>query len=116
VSVVAHVVLFRPRVELTQNERIALADSFSRALGEIPGIRRASVGRRVTHGRPYEQLMRENYEFAAVLEFDDVAALTSYLQHPAHEDLGERFFASFDAALIYDYVMTDSRQGLKALV
>ena len=113
---VAHVVLFRPRAGLTQDERIALADSFSRALGEIPGIRRASVGRRVTHGRPYEQLMREHYEFAAVLEFDDLAALTAYLQHPAHEELGERFFASFDAALIYDYEMTDSTQGVTALV
>jgi hypothetical protein len=116
VSVVAHVVLFRPRAGLTDDERMALVDSFSHALAEIPGIRRASVGRRITHGRPYEQLMQENYEFAAVLEFDDVAALASYLQHPAHEELGERFFASFDAALIYDYEMSDSTQGLRSLV
>jgi hypothetical protein len=114
--VVAHVVLFRPRAGLTRSERTALVDAFARALGEIPGIRRARVGKRVTHGRGYEQLMREDYEFAAVLEFDDVAALTSYLQHPAHEALGERFFASFDAALIYDYELTDGTQGLAALL
>jgi Stress responsive A/B Barrel Domain len=114
--VVAHIVLFRPRAGLTPDERTALVNAFSRALGEIPGIRRATVGKRVTHGRPYEQLMQENYEFAAVLEFDDLDALKAYLQHPAHEALGERFFASFDAALIYDYEMTEGTQGFAKLV
>jgi hypothetical protein len=110
--VVAHVVLFRPRAGLTRDERGILVESFSRALRDIPGIRRASIGRRVTHGRSYERLMEEDYEFAAVLEFDDLDGLTRYLQHPAHEDLGARFFASFAAALIYDYEMSDSAAGL----
>jgi hypothetical protein len=51
--------------------------------------------------------MPENYEFAAVLEFDDAAALEAYLRHPAHEELGRRFWASFDAALVYDYQLTE---------
>jgi hypothetical protein len=59
--------------------------------------------------------MTMNYEFAAVLEFDDVSALKAYLQHPAHEELGERFFASFDAALMYDYEMREGEEGLAAL-
>ncbi len=75
-----------------------------------------SVGRRVTHGRRYERLMDEDYEFAAVLEFDDLGALTQYLEHPAHDDLGQRFFASFEAALIYDYEMIDGVSGLAGLV
>ena len=100
---VAHIVLFRPRASLTSDERTALIDAFARALHEIPSIRRSYVGRRVTHGRGYEQLMKEDYEYAAVLEFDDMSGLLAYLQHPAHKDLGERFFASFDAALMYDY-------------
>ncbi len=111
---VAHVVLFRPRADLGAEERAALVASFSRALREIPGIRRTQVGRRVMHGRPYEQLMKENYEYAAVLEFDDLRALKAYLQHPAHEDLGQRFFASFEAALIYDYEMSDVWQPFRA--
>jgi hypothetical protein len=110
--VVAHVVLFRPRADLGIDERAALVASFARALREIPGIRRTRVGRRVTHGRPYEQLMQENYEYAAVLEFDDVRALEAYLQHPAHEELGKRFFASFEAALIYDYEMNETGAAL----
>jgi len=56
-------------------------------------------------GRPYEQLMSENYTHAAVIEFDDRVALQAYLEHPSHQDLATRFFGSFEAALIYDYEM-----------
>jgi hypothetical protein len=110
--VIAHVVLFRPRAGLREDERRALVESFSRALREIPGIRRTHVGRRITHGRPYEQLMKDDYEFAALLEFDDLSALAAYFEHPAHAELGERFFASLDAALIYDYEMSEGEAGL----
>jgi hypothetical protein len=108
---VAHLVLFRPRATLGEVDRAALSASFARALAEIPGVRRARVGRRVTHGRPYERLMAEHYEYAAVLEFDDVAGLKRYLEHPAHEELGARFFASFEVALIYDYEMRDAAEA-----
>jgi hypothetical protein len=114
--VVAHVVLFRPRAGLTPPESAALVEAFSRALRDIPGVRRARIGRRVTHGRSYEQRMHEDYGFAAVLEFDDLDGLTQYLQHPAHEDLGHRFFGSSEAALIYDYEMSDGVSGLAGLV
>jgi hypothetical protein len=59
--------------------------------------------------------MEEDYQFAAVLEFDDLRGLTQYLEHPAHEDLGQRFFASFEAALIYDFEMRDGVSGLAGL-
>ena len=110
---IAHIVLFRPKAQLSPDERSALVAAFARALRDIPAIRRSRVGRRVTHGRGYEQLMREDYEYVALLEFDDLAGLKAYLQHPAHEELAERFFASFDAALMYDYEISDG--GLAAL-
>jgi hypothetical protein len=113
--VIAHLVLFRPRPALTADERAALVAAFARALGDIPEIRRARIGRRVMHGRGYEQMMEENYSYAAVLEFDDLDALQRYLQHPAHAALGERFFASFESAVIYDYEMLDGADGLAAL-
>ena len=112
---VAHVVLFRPRAGLTRDERAALVEAFGRALRDIPGIRRANIGSRVRHGRAYEHSMEEDYQFAAVLEFDDLRGLTQYLEHPAHEDLGQRFFASFEAALIYDFEMRDGVSGLAGL-
>ena len=70
----------------------ALADALTVAIRDIPSVRRARIGRRVTHGRPYEQLMDVDYEYAAVLEFDDVDGLQAYLAHPAHEALAARFF------------------------
>jgi len=114
--VIAHLVLFRPRGELSASERESLADAFGAALREIPSVRRAQVGRRFTHGRGYEQLMRVNYEYAAVLEFDDAAGLLAYLEHPAHRDLGERFFSAFEEALMYDYELQEGHDGVAALL
>lgn len=109
---IAHIVLFTPRTDLAEAERRGLVDALSAAAREIPSIRRVRVGKRVRHGRPYESLMRANYEYAAVLEFDDVAGLEAYLEHPAHEALGARFFAAFEEALMYDFELEDSADGL----
>ena len=109
---IAHVVLFRPRPALSPTERLALVDAFVRAVRDIPSIRRSRVGKRITHGRGYEQLMRENYEYCAVLEFDDVTGLQAYLQHPAHEALAERFLAAFEIALMYDYELKEGENAL----
>ena len=103
---IAHVVLFKPKAGLDPAARERLAAAFERALREIPSIRRAHIGRRVTHGRAYEQLMTVDYAYAAILEFDDVAGLQTYLTHPAHDTLGALFFEAFDVALMYDYDMT----------
>jgi hypothetical protein len=105
---IAHVVLFKPRADLPAAEREALISSFERALREIPFISRARVGPRVTHGRPYESLMRVDYQYAAVLEFDGLASLKAYLEHPAHADLATRFFTAFEEALMYDFELTES--------
>ena len=104
---ITHVVLFRTRPDLSIDDRNALVESFSRALAEIPSIRRSRVGRRVTHGRGYEQLMREDYQYVALLDFDDIAGLYAYLEHPAHRELAERFFSAFETALMYDYTIDE---------
>jgi hypothetical protein len=114
--VVVHIVLFRPRPDLTAGEREALADAFAAALRDIPAIRRARVGRRITHGRGYEQLMAADYAYAAVLEFDDEAGLKAYLEHPAHQQLGERFFSAFAEALMYDYELAEAAEGAAQLL
>ena len=113
---IAHLVLFRPRADLSAAERQQLADAFAAALRAIPSIRRARVGRRVTHGAGYEPLMRANYEYAAILEFDDEDGLKAYLAHPAHQDLGQRFFMSFEEALMYDFALQDGIEGMRALL
>jgi|SRR5687767_11199866 len=104
---IAHVVLFRPRPDLTPDARAALTEAFEAAIREIPSIRRARVGRRVTHGRPYEALMRVDYEYAAILEFDDLSGLRAYLAHPTHDQLASRFFSASVDALMYDFELSD---------
>jgi hypothetical protein len=113
--VITHLVLFRPRDGLSPTERAQLIEALRNALRTIPSIRRARLGRRVTHGRPYEQSMR-HYEFAALLEFDDVTGLTAYLEHPAHDALAERFFKVVDEALMYDFQLGEGEDGLAIVV
>jgi hypothetical protein len=90
--VIVHVVLFSPKPDLQPSARRAMLDALVAASADIPSIRRFRVGRRVTHSLPgYEQMMRENYEFAAVIEFDDLEGLKTYLRHPSHADIGRHF-------------------------
>ena len=47
--------------------------------------------------------MPDAADFLVMLQFDDAAGLAAYLQHPAHQELGERFGDSLAAALVYDF-------------
>jgi len=112
---IIHVVLFHLKPGVTDDARDALAAALTRATREIPSIRRARVGARVTIGRAYEQLMTTDYSFAALLEFDDREGLQTYLDHGAHEQLAQRFYASVDHALTYDFEMWDSDEGIERI-
>ena len=102
-----HLVLFAPRPGLTRQEEGALAAAFERAVGDIPTVRSARVGRRVRHGASYEDGAGD-YPYAALLEFDDLAGLQAYLNHPAHRDLGARFQDSLRDARVFDYDTGDA--------
>jgi hypothetical protein len=105
--VIAHIVLLHPRADLTEDQRRDALDALSRAAGDVPEIRSFRLGRRIRHGLPgYEQKMAQDYEFALIIEVDDVEALTRYLRAPAHRALGELFSTATQAALAYDYDMT----------
>ena len=113
---IAHVVLFTPKRSLASAERQALGAAFSAAITQIPSVRRARIGRRVTHGRPYEQLMATDYSHAAVIEFDDLNGLEAYLNDPVHDRLAAVFFASFEHALMYDFDLDEGDRALDGLV
>lgn len=106
---VAHVVLFRPRPDITPADRQAMLDALEAAAAEIPSVRRFQIGTRLKHGPQYEQLMTEDYPYAAVIEFDDLPGLQAYLTHPRHQALGELFYQLLEKALAYDYEMGDYR-------
>jgi hypothetical protein len=107
--VIAHIVLFEPRPDLSDADRHELYEGLRAAARDIPAIRRLRVGPRVTHGLPgYEQMMRDAYSFAAVIEFENLDDLRAYLVHPAHERIGRHFLASSVRALAYDYLLADA--------
>ncbi len=49
--------------------------------------------------------MTRDFEYAAVMEFDDVEGLRQYLTHAVHESIGQFFTTAAAAALAYDYEM-----------
>jgi hypothetical protein len=113
---ILHIVLFKPKPNLDEDARRGLAKAFADAIDRIGSIKKARIGRRRTHGRPYEQLMHVDYTHAAILEFDDLAGLKAYLEHPVHDELGSQFFECFEQALMYDFDVRDGHAGLNALI
>lgn len=109
---IAHVILFSPKAGLSEAARHDLIGSLMEASSAIPSIQRFRVGRRVRHGLPgYEQMMQDDYEFAAVIEFTDLDGLKSYLAHPAHAAIGRHFTVSAAKSLAYDYGLVDAADG-----
>ena len=101
---IAHIVLLQPRPDLTEDQRRAALDTLAHAASDVPEIRSFRFGRRVRHGLPgYEQRMAQDYEFALIIEVDDVAALIRFLTAPAHRALGDLFSTATASALAYDY-------------
>jgi hypothetical protein len=104
---IAHVVLFRPKADLTSDQRRAFVTALQHALTNIPIIRQARVGRRLVLGRHYDQVNQHDFPFAAILEFATVADLRAYLEHPAHEMLGAQFYVASEAAMVLDYELRE---------
>jgi hypothetical protein len=102
--VIAHVVLLQPKAELTEQQRADAMETIRTSAADLPEVRRFRFGRRVRHGLPgYERLMTRDFEFALIVEVEDVDALKRYLQAPAHDALAHLFYSATAAALVYDY-------------
>lgn len=108
---IAHVVLLKPRADLSAADRLAFVAAFERAAREIPTVRGARLGKRVAHGADYERGMPDTADLVAILDFEDVAGLQAYLGHPAHAELGTLFGRCVSAAAVYDFEV----RGLDAL-
>lgn len=113
---IAHVVLFRLRPDVATSDRQALLDALAVALRDIPSIRRARIGSRVLIGRAYEQMVRPDLPYAAILEFENLTGVEAYLDHPAHEEISTRFFGAIADSLIYDFEMEGTVEGLRGMV
>jgi hypothetical protein len=109
---ISHVVLFKPRVDLSSADREALIGAFERAVREIPTVRGVRVGRRVTHGGDYEQSSPDIADVVVEVDFDDIAGLETYLAHPAHDELGRRFNNALGAAAVFDFALEPTVRDL----
>jgi hypothetical protein len=101
--VIVHLVLFRPRADLGPADAAGLIDAFTHAVASIPSVRSSRVGRRAKLGVQYEQLPQPDLTYFALIEFDDLVGLKAYLEHPAHVEIGRRFFEASEAQLVYDF-------------
>ena len=103
-----HVVLFRPRPDLSDEERDGLLEAMRVAAREIPGVCSFRIGAHIEEPISYVMRVFPSFPWMALLEFDDEAGLRAYLSHPLHRELGARFNAAAEAALIYDYTTRDA--------
>jgi hypothetical protein len=108
--VTAHIVLFQPKANATDADRAAFSTMFSRACREISSVRRAIVGKAASIDAGYSRSFGDGqYEFAAVLEFEDRDGLVAYLQHPMHRELGRLFWAVCERTAIVEVDLWDAR-------
>ena len=113
---ISHVVLFRPKSDLTHDEREGLARAFEHAVQRIPTVRAVRVGKRTTVGAAYDQQSGETPDILIAIDFDDVSGLRTYLEHPAHVELGERFNRAANTALVFDFDVTHSASNILAFL
>ena len=100
---ISHVVLMKPRPDLPADEQSAFVAAFRRAVTEIASVRGVRIGRRIAHGANYESTSPDTADYVAIIDFDDIAGLQAYLAHPAHAELGMRFYQVLSAATVYDF-------------
>ncbi len=109
---ITHVVLLQPQGALSIEQRRSVLETIETSTAHCPSVRGCRIGRRVRHGLAgYEQGMREDYEYALLLDFDGLEGLREYLTHPAHAQLGDLFTSAAATALAYDYEMLDVREA-----
>ena len=104
---ITHLVLMKPRADISRADSDAFLTAFETAAREIPTVRAVRVGRRITHGAQYEQTSADAADFMLLIDFDDLAGLLTYLRHPAHEAVGAGFGRLLDSGWVFDYEAGD---------
>jgi hypothetical protein len=107
---IAHVVLFKPKVSVTDDERGLFARTLQETIRDIPAVRWARVGRVAGGSQTGAFELGDSTElFVAVLEFADKRALDDYLAHPKHAELARLFWLYTESNVILDVPVTDPK-------
>jgi len=110
--VIAHLVLFTPKQDLKESDARSFAQTIVEVFRQIPDLHRAVVGRSVDVDAGYQRNFGDKtYQFAAVLEFHDKAALLGYLNHPLHKELGALFWRHCESTVIVEIEGADARSS-----
>ena len=104
---IAHLVLYELRSDLSDDDRTRFLGALEHAVENIPTVRGVRFGRRQLIGAGYEALATPAFSFFALFEFDDVAGLKAYLEHPAHVTLGQLFWSCSLRTFVFDYELGD---------
>jgi hypothetical protein len=107
---IAHLALYRPKGDVTADQRRSFAQTLQAVVREIATVRRVRVG------KVEAASISGNFElgdttdmFVAVLEFDDTDGLKTYLEHPKHQELARLFWLYTDATAILDAAIVDAK-------
>lgn len=74
---IRHIVLFKHRAEVTEDERNRWMETMRGLASEIPVVRALSIGPDVTRSQ-------RSYDVGLVIDFDSLEDLHTYQVHPAH--------------------------------
>lgn len=94
---IKHIVLFKFKAETTQAQRQALVDALNTLPGRIPEIKGWQVVPSVP-GRP-----PRFYHMALFADFDDVAAVDRYIEHPEHRRVVELVEALCETRAVFNH-------------
>jgi hypothetical protein len=100
---ILHIVLLKPRADLTGDDRRRFLQAFETAIRDIETVRGVRFGVRVRHGAGYEAAAPDHADVLAIIEFDDIDGLKTYLRHPSHAELGKLFGTLLSGAAVYDF-------------
>ena len=107
---ISHVVLFRPRADVTEAERLAFVDALETACRQVPSVRRAVVGRSLPSDNG------PDFPYVAVIDFEDEHGLNAYLTHPLHVPLARLFHQTCAATTIVNAETLDASERLLNLL
>jgi hypothetical protein len=114
--VISHLVLLKPRPDLSDVDRDRLLAAFETAVRQIPSVRGVRLGRRVKVGAAYDVQMPDSADYFVLIDFSDQDGLAAYLNHPAHAELGARFAHALAAGLVYDFEILRGVEELRRLL
>lgn len=105
---IAHLVLYELRPDLADADRTRFLEALEHAIENIPTVRGVRFGRRHLIGAGYEAIATPAFSFFALFEFENIAGLKAYLDHPAHVALGQLFWSCCLRTLVFDYEIGDA--------